>query len=210
MDFVTVFLKGFMTGGSLIVAIGAQNAFVLTQGVRRQYIGTIAVTCTLLDMGLIFSGITGLGVLISSNQRLLLIASAGGALFLTVYGARSLRTAMTSQQMKRSEISLQSHSGAIAVTLGLSLLNPHVYLDTVLLIGSIGGQFETPARYWFGFGAASASAVWFFMLAYGAARLSPLFSQPIAWKVLDVVIAAVMWSIAGTLWYQAWLYFQQV
>ena len=208
MEFAPVFMKGFFTCGSMIVAIGAQNAFVLTQGLRRQYMATIALTCTLLDACLIFTGIAGLGLVISANPKLLVLVSAGGAVFLTLYGARSFVSALQSNSMERNDIPLQSHSSAIAVTLGLSLLNPHVYLDTVLLIGSIGGQLEISLRYWFGLGAATASALWFFLLTYGAAQLSPLFERPVAWKVLDLFVAGIMWSLAATLWYQTWFHFQ--
>ncbi|OZG70728.1 amino acid transporter [Hahella sp. CCB-MM4] len=206
---ITLF-KGFITAGSLIVAIGAQNAYVLTQGLRGQYALTIAATCIVIDVCLIYAGIAGVGVVVAGEPVLLLGAALGGALFLTAYGARALYSAFNGQSMNTGGRVLHSRSNAIWVTAAISLLNPHVYLDTVLLIGSIGGQYPMPERIWFGAGAMLASTTWFLVLVIGARRLAPLFAKPETWRMLDVLVGMLMWSLAATLWWQAFGYYPAV
>ncbi|RMF13176.1 MAG: amino acid transporter [Gammaproteobacteria bacterium] len=193
-------IEGFLTSGSLIMAIGAQNAWVLAQGLRRNHVGTIALTCATLDMLLIFAGVAGLGVLISQHPSLLLVASGGGALFLTLYGLRALFNALRPGALVAANGAPLSRRQTVLTALAITLLNPHVYLDTVLLIGSIGGQYPVAERMTFALGAASASFVWFYGLAYGAGRLAPLFARPAAWRVLDALVAAIMLGLATVLW----------
>ena len=196
-------IKGFVTSGSLIIAIGAQNAFVLSQGLRKQFNNLVAITCCILDILLIFAGIAGMGVLIANSPYLMCAAALLGGGFLLVYGAISLKSAISPKPLKTQHTSLNSRKAAILTTLALSLLNPHVYLDTVILIGSIGGQYPAPEKWWFAAGAALASVVWFFSLSWGAKKLAPLFEKPITWRVLDSVICLMMWSIALSLFSMA-------
>ncbi|WP_343560933.1 LysE/ArgO family amino acid transporter [Kiloniella sp. b19] len=190
--------EGFAIGAGLIIAIGAQNAYILKQGLLRQHHIPLALTCSLIDAILITLGIAGMGALIASHPVFLDLARWGGACFLTVYGALAFRAAFRSEKLTIEE---QQKSGltlgkALVTVLALSLLNPHVYLDTVILLGSIGGRHEGDASLAFGTGAVIASFVWFFSLALGARFLSPLFAKPAAWRILDLIIAAIMWSIA--------------
>ena len=182
-------------GAGLIVAIGAQNAFVLRQGLQKRQVFITALVCVLCDAALIVLGVAGFGTLVSSSALLSAVAAWGGAVFLFVYGARAFR----SGGLEAERGPTLTRREAVLSTLAVSLLNPHVYLDTVVLLGSVGGQFRGAARAAFVAGAVTASTVWFFGLAYGAARLEPLFRRPLAWRVLDVVIGIVMWSIAASL-----------
>lgn len=196
---IFAFLKGLGIGASLIIAIGAQNAFVLRQGLLRQYVFTCALICTLCDMVLIYCGVAGMGLLISSNPQLLTVAKWGGAAFLFAYGARSAWAAFKSGGMAVNGQALPSHAAIVVSAFSFSLLNPHVYLDTVVLLGAVGGQQVGAARTAFTVGAMTASTLWFFSLGYGARLLAPLFARPLAWRVLDGLIALVMWAIAASL-----------
>jgi L-lysine exporter family protein LysE/ArgO len=198
-------LQGFGLGASLIVAIGAQNAFVLRQGLKRQYLLVVALTCTIIDAVLILIGVAGLGTLISSTPILTAIALWGGAAFLLFYGFRSFRSAANAGSLKANgEAAKPSDLRAtILTTLALSLLNPHVYLDTVVIIGSVGAKYPFGTRLSFAVGAMLASAVWFFTLTYGAARLAPLFRSPQVWRILDILVGCVMWLIAASLIWEA-------
>ncbi|WP_250655843.1 LysE/ArgO family amino acid transporter [Alkalimarinus coralli] len=197
-------MKGFVTSGSLIIAIGAQNTFVLSHGLRQGFNGLIAMTCSLLDTLLIFAGIAGMGALITNAPYMMLAAALFGGVFLTVYGLRALRSAINPKPLNTEGSSLKSRTSAILTTLAISLLNPHVYLDTVVLIGSIGGQYALPERWWFAGGAALASFIWFFSLSWGAKKLAPLFKKPVTWRVLDTLICLMMWSIAISLFLLAY------
>lgn len=193
---------GFGLGGSLIVAIGAQNAFVLRQGVARDHVFAVALTCVLCDVTLIAAGAVGFGGLVSRFPAVTSVAAWGGAAFLLVYGGLSVRSALHPGSLRAgagTHAMFATAGAAVAATLAVSLLNPHVYLDTVLLIGSVAAQYGWATRVWFAAGAMSASAVWFFGLAYGARLLAPLFGRESAWRVLDLCIAAIMWWIAATL-----------
>ncbi|GLR13576.1 LysE/ArgO family amino acid transporter [Chitinimonas viridis] len=194
-------LQGFVLGAGLIMAIGAQNAFVLRQGLKRAAPLLTALTCATCDAILIAAGLLGAGALVNAHPALANWAAGLGAAFLFWYGARSLRAALQPGQLQAAEgQGVVQWQKVIVTTLGFSLLNPHVYLDTVVLLGSIGSQFPAgAARVSFGFGAIMASFVWFFCLAYGAAKLAPLFAKPAAWRVLDVLIGLTMWGIAATL-----------
>jgi L-lysine exporter family protein LysE/ArgO len=193
--------QGFGLGASLIIAIGAQNAFVLRQGLKRQHVFLIASLCTLCDMLLISLGVTGLGALITAIPALTIVATWGGAIFLFIYGLRSFRAASKPESMNEDpsiDQSVRKHDIILAV-LGFSLLNPHAFLDTVVLIGSVGAHYAAGTRIFFALGTMLASFVWFFSLAYGAGKLAPLFRHPRAWQILDIAIGCLMWIIAGTL-----------
>lgn len=193
------FLTGLATGAGLIIAIGAQNAFVLSQGIRREYHWPIAGLCGLIDALLITLGIAGMGVLISDSPLLLTLVTWGGAAFLLWYGANALRSALKAGSLEVQTRGLSSLRGALLTTLALSLLNPHVYLDTVILLGSIGGRYPDEGRYWFGAGAALFSFIWFFSLSLGARWLAPLFQKPLAWRILDGLVCLMMWTLAALL-----------
>lgn len=192
-------LKGLGTSAGLIVAIGAQNAFVLTQGLRRQYHWPVAGICSFFDALFITIGVAGVGALVSESEFWLNIARWGGAAFLLWYGLQALRSALKDNSLKSSEQSIGSLRNAILTTLAITLLNPHVYLDTVVLIGSIGGQFDPEVRGWFTAGAISFSFIWFFSISMGAKWLAPLFKKPMAWRILDASVCLVMWGIALSL-----------
>ncbi len=194
---ISVYIEGFLTGASLIIAIGAQNAFVLKQGLLCSHVFTIALLSALIDAGFISFGVIGLGYLFTSSDVLMLVARYGGALFLFIYGLRSFRAIFKNEVLHLQKKGRPlSRTAAITATLALTFLNPHAYLDAFVLLGSIGGQFEELERPIFALGAITASFVWFFSLAYGARFLAPLFQRPIAWKILDGFIACVMWSLA--------------
>ncbi|CDG82429.1 LysE/ArgO family amino acid transporter [Janthinobacterium agaricidamnosum] len=197
-----IFLKGMGLGGSLIVAIGTQNAFLLKQGLQRHYVLTCVCVCILCDALLIMAGVTGMGSVISANPNFLLWAKVGGATFLIAYGLRSARAAFRPAALTAaSKETPAGYWAVIGMGLGFSLLNPHAFLDTVILLGSIGGQHEGNGRFYFAGGAIMASVLWFFTLGFGARYLAPIFAKPVAWRVLDGMIAVVMWSIAVSLFF---------
>lgn len=193
------FVQGFGLGGSLIVAIGAQNAFVLSQGVRRNHPVAIALICACCDSILIFLGITGVGTLVASNPLLGQLAIWGGALFLVWYGAIALRSAWKGHYLEEEVNEASTLRAVITTTLAITLFNPHVYLDTLIFLGSISSQFHGMQRLVFGLGAMVASFLWFFVLSLGAGFLAPVFRKRIAWRTLDGVVCVVMWSIAASL-----------
>ncbi|MBT4880027.1 MAG: amino acid transporter [Alphaproteobacteria bacterium] len=193
-------ITGCCTGGSLIVAIGAQNAFVLSQGLKRQFVFVVALLCALIDALLISAGVAGFGCLVQQSPYVVIIATWGGAIFLFFYGLRSFLSAAKHNALTVDEAqSVGTLSGVIFTLLALSFLNPHVYLDTVVLIGSIATQYSDMGRVAFATGAIISSFVWFFSLAYGSVFLRPLFQKPIAWQILDTLIGITMWAIAGVL-----------
>ncbi len=192
--------KGFGLGAGLIIAIGAQNAFVLRQGLARDRVFLVAGLCFLCDAVLIALGAGGFATLITARPVLVAIAAWGGAFFLLVYGGRALYSALSPGGLRAADGTEPGTAWAVAgTTLAVSLLNPHVYLDTVILVGSLAAQFPGTERAAFALGAVAASFVWFYGLGYGAGRLAPLFARPAAWRVLDLAIAVVMWSIAAAL-----------
>lgn len=186
-------------GGGLIVAIGAQNAFVLTQGVRRNHHLAVALLCILCDGILIGLGVTGVGSLVASSPTLAQGAAWGGAAFLTWYGFNSFMAAIRGGSLGESEETGKTLKHTLMVTLAVTLLNPHVYLDTMVLMGSVSGQFAQPERYVFGLGAFTASTVWFFLLSFGGQMLAPAFRREITWRILDGLVCLTMWSIAASL-----------
>jgi L-lysine exporter family protein LysE/ArgO len=196
---VMAFAKGFGVGAGLIVAIGAQNAFVLSQGIRRNHEIVIPLTCSICDSILITLGICGVGSMVASNPGLAKVTAWGGALFLFWYGLNALRSAMRPGSLQANKQVSGTLKATIAATLGLTLLNPHVYLDTMVLIGTIGSQFMGEERRLFAMGAILASFVWFFGLSMGGRVLAPLFQRPMAWRILDSLVGITMWSIAASL-----------
>jgi L-lysine exporter family protein LysE/ArgO len=192
-------LAGLGFGLSLIVAIGAQNAFVLRQGLIRNRVFIIVTICAVADVALIFAGIAGLGALITSVGWLLPAIELVGGVFVATYGVFAAKRAISSESLApTSQTAGLTTTAAITATLGLTLLNPHVYLDTVLLLGSVASTYGTN-RWWFGIGAGIGSVTWFFSLGFGARMLKPVFAKPLAWRILDIAIAVVMFVIAATL-----------
>lgn len=192
---MVAFLPGFLAGLSLIVAIGAQNAFVIRQGLTRQHVFVVVAICAIADATLIALGIAGLGALIAGLPWLLEGVRWFGVAYLTWFGIKSVRSAFKNEVMDASGAQTTSLKKVVAAVLGFTLLNPHVYLDTVILLGSISNQFAED-RWVFGFGAMTASVVWFSAIGFGARAASRFMSKPIFWRVLDSLIAAVMFSIA--------------
>jgi L-lysine exporter family protein LysE/ArgO len=195
-------IKGFGTGLGLIVAIGAQNAFVLRQGLKREHVGAVVALCALADAVLMAAGIAGLGLLIQGMPSVLAAIRYGGAAFLAWYGYLALRRALAPQSLSAQADGRLSLKACLLLLAGFTWLNPHVYLDTVVLVGSLAHSQSAPSGlspWWFGAGAMCASAVWFTALGYGARWLTPLFARPGAWRVLDFCIAAVMWALALSL-----------
>jgi len=190
--------QGFFLGYSLILVIGAQNAFVLHQGLRQEHVFAVCLTCAVSDAVLIVVGVTGFGALSTAVPGFELAMRLGGAGFLIWYGAKSLWSAWRGGVALQAQGQIQTSLRRTLLTaLAFTWLNPHVYLDTVVLIGSISAQYEP--RTAFGIGAISASFVFFFSLGYGARRLAPVFARPVAWRVLDTGIGLTMWAIAAKL-----------
>jgi L-lysine exporter family protein LysE/ArgO len=194
-------LAGFALSAALIAAIGAQNAFVLRQGLRREHVGTVVLFCALADVILIAAGVAGLGAALGQLPGLTVVLTLGGAAFLAWYGVGALRRAMRPSRGLAAEERGEalSRRGAIARTAGFTLLNPHVYLDTVLLVGTVGASQAPEGQPAFVAGAGLASALWFAALGYGARLLAPLFARPAAWRVLDAAVGATMLAIAAGL-----------
>jgi L-lysine exporter family protein LysE/ArgO len=195
-------LKGCFTTAGLIIAIGAQNAFVLKQGLMRNQVFATALFCSVADALLILLGVGGFGALMTSNQFLLFIAKWGGASFLFWYGFKAFRSIFHAQSLDAQDAKgpFRPTLKETAVTLtAVTFLNPHVYLDTVVLLGSIGSQYETQERPLFALGAILASLFWFFGLCYGARLLAPVFKKQVSWKVLDFFVGCTMWYIAFSL-----------
>ncbi|MDG1450402.1 MAG: LysE/ArgO family amino acid transporter [Ascidiaceihabitans sp.] len=189
------FLQGFALSITLIFAIGAQNAFILRQGLRGAHIFWVCLVCGVLDAVLILAGIIGFGALAQSLPWFETAMRYGGAAFLLWYGWRNAVSAWKGgSSLEAADGAEQSLKSTLATLVALSLLNPHVYLDTVVLIGSISAQYED--RVSFGFGAVTASITFFFALGYGARLLRPIFANRRAWQILDALIALTMWAIA--------------
>ena len=194
-------IEGFGIGLSMIVPIGVQNAFVLSNGVRGQNRFAVALVCGLSDALLISLGVAGARALIASSKILVAVARWGGAAFLIWYAWCALKRAWQGESMtlNDSDSSSRALRTALLTTLAVTWLNPHVYLDAVVLLGGMAAQHPGDGRYLFGVGAALASFVWFFGLSYGSRMLALLFMRPTAWRVLDSVVAAIMLILAGKL-----------
>lgn len=193
-----VLLTGFLTGLSLIVAIGAQNAYVLRQGLARNHIFLVVLICAVSDALLIFLGIGGFGTVIRQMPLVLEILRVVGVGYLLLFAIRSAVSAFKTEVLLPSEAEPKSAWAVAIAVLGLTYLNPHVYLDTVLFLGTLGAQFGD-SRWLFGAGAAAASVLWFCTIGFGARAASKLMARPIFWRVLDLAIAAVMLAIAFSL-----------
>ncbi|WP_171205374.1 LysE/ArgO family amino acid transporter [Ruegeria sp. HKCCA0235A] len=191
----TSVIAGFALGFSLILAIGAQNAFILRQGLRREHVFVLCLTCAVSDAILIGAGVAGFGTLAQAAPWFETVMRYGGAAFLTWYGLRSLRSSwLGGSVMEIGNGKRTSLKAALLTVFAFTWLNPHVYLDTVVLIGSISAQYDD--RLGFALGAMTSSFVFFFSLGYGASILSPVFARPRAWQVLDAGIGVVMLGIA--------------
>ena len=185
-------IEGFLLGGGLIIAIGAQNAFILRQGLLRSHVFVLCLICALSDALLIAVGVAGLGTLIEQNEALLKPVAIAGSLFLFAYAIIAVYRAIKPYGLEVGSQKAPTLKVAIVTVLAFTFLNPHVYLDTVVLVGSLSARFAGVERLAFGAGAAIASFVWFFSLGYGARWLIPIFASPMAWRVLDAIIAVVM------------------
>jgi L-lysine exporter family protein LysE/ArgO len=194
-----VFVAGLLTGLSLIVAIGAQNAFVLRQGLLRQHVGPVVAVCAISDLVLIAAGVAGIGAIVQHAPTALTVVRWLGVAFLTAYGVRSLWRARHAESLQAATENPPSLRAALLQMTALTWLNPHVYLDTVLLLGSIAAHHGPTGKWWFGAGAGLGSIVWFTGLGYGARLLGPLLSRPRSWQVLDVLIGLTMLAIAAQL-----------
>ena len=194
-------LAGFATSLALIVAIGSQNAFVLRQGILREHVLPLVAFCALSDALLILVGVAGGGALVQQYPVALEVARIGGALFLAAYALFAARRALHPAAMLPLDAPSLSLPAALATCFGFTYLNPHVYLDAVVLLGAVATQRGEAGRWWFGLGAASASLCWFAALGFGARLLRPVFARPLAWQVLDGIIAATMASLALVVWF---------
>jgi len=193
----TAYLAGLAAGAGLIIAIGAQNAFVLRQGLQRQYVGLVVAVCIVADMSLIVLGVGGMGLIVKNHPGVLEWLRYAGAAFLAWYGLMALLRAWRGESgLQPAGSGATSRSRVMAACLAFTLLNPHVYLDTVVLLGSLSTHYEGNARWLFAAGACTASLVWFVSLGYGARLLLPVFRSPLAWRVFDVAVALFMLLLA--------------
>ena len=199
------FLEGIALGASLIIAIGPQNAFVIQQGILRQHVFLAAFVCTFVDVVLIIVGAAGFGTLIAIIPSLKTYFLWGGILFLMGYGTLSLISSFKhpcdedSLGKNESGYPTKNRKSIIITAAGFSLLNPHVYLDTVILLGGLAAQYEIPERNYFAFGAIMASVVWFYGIGYGATLVAPWFESSRGKRILDLVIAMIMFVLAFVL-----------
>lgn len=192
LDIFATMATGLGAGLALIIAIGAQNVFVLRQGIRGEHVGPVVLVCMLSDIVLIGAGIFGIGAVIAAVPAVVVVIRLAGAVFLLAYAAlaakRAFRPGVLTAGVQQGSL---SRKAVLVMALTLTWLNPHVYLDTVLLLGSMANQ-HGELRWWFGAGAAAGSVLWFSALGFGAKLLRPIFAKPGAWRVLDGLIAAVM------------------
>ncbi|EKO3483560.1 amino acid transporter [Vibrio fluvialis] len=203
-----ILLQGFGFGATMIIPIGAQNAYVLNQGIKRNHHLTTATICSFLDIFFISLGIFGGGAILSQSELLLTFVTVGGIAFLTFYGLQSWKSAFTAQNEENATTTTARGRRAVILgTLAVTVLNPHLYLDTVVILGSIGGQFEGNDRLSFAIGTIMASFVWFYSLSIGAAKLAPTLSRPRVKQAIDIGVALMMFAIAIALTknlYQLW------
>ena len=195
----TPFFSGFLLSAALIMAIGAQNLFVLRQGLKREHVGPVILFCGSADALLIAAGVAGVGAFLAAVPQLTFFLTIGGAAFLGWYGIKALRRMAAPEAMAVASNGSISLGGAMAATAGFTFLNPHVYLDTVLLMGAAGSAQPAALRPIFVAGAVAASFTWFAALGYGARLLLPLFARPMAWRVLDAIVGITMLSLAASL-----------
>jgi L-lysine exporter family protein LysE/ArgO len=202
---LSAFAKGFVLSAGLIIAIGAQNMFVLRQGLKREHVWPVVLLCAAADASLIVAGVSGLGGVLSAAPGLSLTLGLAGAAFLSWYGAVALRRALNPSALVVDQQASMTLGAALAGTAAFTFLNPHVYIDTVLLMGAVGASLPAVERPLFMVGAASASFAWFASLGFGARLLAPLFARPLAWRVLDVIIGFMMLGLAASLLHGALL-----
>ena len=196
----SVFLQGLALSLGLIVAIGAQNAFVLRQGLRREHVASVVFFCAITDALLIAAGVLGMAQALGDRPMVANALALSGAVFLAAYGWNALRRALQQNGLLANEEGDGlTWAAAMAQAAAFTLLNPHVYLDTVLLVGSIGAQQPADLQVWSVAGASSASLLWFCALGFGARWLAPLFAKPRAWQVLDILIGLTMWALSAML-----------
>ena len=193
------FISGFLISISLILALGPQNVFVLRQGLLRSHVFAACLICSISDALLIAAGVLGVGLFISEIEELAIWMSVGAALFLIFYGWLRIRSALNPKGMEVGEGESQDLWPTILAGLAFTYLNPHVYVDTLLLIGGASSSYVGDEKLMFGIGAATASFVFFFSLGYGAKRLSPILNNPESWKIIDLFIAGIMFTVAGIL-----------
>ena len=199
MNSFNAFFSGFSLGLSLILAIGAQNAFVLKQGIKKQHVFLVCIICALSDAVLIFVGVSGFGYVVERYQVIKTAALWGGFVFLSIYGLRSLYSAFSaSHTLTSGDEEARGAAKTALLTLAFTWLNPHVYLDTALLLGSVSTKFGERAGL-FGVGAMCASFAFFFSLGYGARFLAPLFQKPAAWKILEFFVGVTMITLGAML-----------
>lgn len=200
VSFLSSAAAGFATGAGLIIAIGAQNAFVLRQGLKGEHVALVVLCCILGDVLCITAGTAGMGALVTTHPAALAVVRWGGAAFLLAYAFLAAQRALRGGEALEAKGDAVKSAGAVlSACLAFTFLNPHVYLDTVVLLGSLSAQ--RPSPWGFAAGAMTASVVWFLALGYGAALLRPLFARPAAWRGLDAVIAVVMAALGlGLLW----------
>lgn len=194
-------LSGFLLGAGLIVAIGAQNAFVLRQGLLKSHVFVIVLICSFADAVLIVAGVGGFGTFVKSVPFVLNLITLAGAAFLLFYGVLAFKRALHPQSLSVMQNHGSSLNRAVATVLALTFLNPHVYLDTVVLLGGLSARYPNDGQIAYGAGAIVASFCWFFSLGYGARLLVPVFAKAGAWRVLDSIIGIVMWALAARLVY---------
>lgn len=199
MNSFNTFFSGFSLGLSLILAIGAQNAFVLKQGIKKQHVFLVCIICALSDAVLIFVGVSGFGYVVERYQVIKTAALWGGFVFLSIYGLRSLYSAFSAlHTLTSGDEEARGAAKTALLTLAFTWLNPHVYLDTALLLGSVSTKFGERAGL-FGAGAMCASFAFFFSLGYGARFLAPLFKKPAAWKILEFFVGVTMITLGAML-----------
>ncbi|WP_136515408.1 LysE/ArgO family amino acid transporter [Geomonas edaphica] len=204
-QFLSPLLSGFGLGAGLIIAIGSQNAFVLRQGLKRQYVFTVCTICFLCDSLLISLGAGGFSSVVAASPLFMKLTLWGGVLFLFAYGLRAFAAALRpglleAEDGTASEVPLRQ---VVLMTVSFSLLNPHAFLDTVLLLGSLAGQYPGLSRLAFALGAMAASLTWFYGIGYGARLIAPFFRKPQAWRMLDIMVGCTMWVIAFRLAFPA-------
>jgi L-lysine exporter family protein LysE/ArgO len=192
---ITTLTEGWLTGASLIMAIGAQNALVLRQGLLRSHVAPVVMLCALSDVLLIVLGVFGLGTAIAASPLLMNGFRWGGALFLMLYGLRAAQRAWTGQGSLQAEAGSAALGATLLSALAMTYLNPHVYLDTVVLLGTIGAQHPADARWAFAAGASLASLMWFSLLGFGAAAVSGPLRRPAVWRGIDALIALLMFAL---------------
>lgn len=201
--YFSAFTKGLAVGASLIIPIGAQNAFVIKQGLKKNHVLATAALCSLIDASLISTGMFGVNKVTSKAESTLFynVISWAGIIFLLIYGSLSLRDSIrkTSSLESKNNGKASSLWTTIITVLAISLLNPHVYLDTMLLIGSIGNQLSYDDQPFYTIGAIIASFVWFFSLAFGAQKLAPILNKEKSWRLINLIVAIMMFSIATSL-----------